>query len=246
MLTKKVALITGAGRGIGRAIAVAMAEAGADIAVIYERNEQAAQETLALLPQYGGNAKAYRCDVGDFEAVRDVVAQVLADFGGIDILVNNAGITRDALAVAMRPEQFSDVIQTNLTGAFHMIRQVYAHFMRKRYGRIINISSVSGIQGNAGQSNYAAAKAGMIGMTKSIARELAGRNVTCNAIAPGFIETDMTAALSPETAKAALSQIPMGRMGNPRDVAELAVFLASDRAAYITGEVIRVDGGLCI
>lgn len=246
MLAQKIALVTGAGRGIGRAIAVAMAEAGADVAVLYERNGQAAQETVALIAAQGRKAKAYPCDVGDFEAAKETVAQVLADFGGLDILVNNAGITRDALAITMRSEQFAEVVQTNLTGAFHMIKQVYGPFMRKRNGRIINITSVSGIQGNAGQSNYAAAKAGMIGLTKSIARELAGRNVTCNAIAPGFIATDMTAALPPQTIEAALAQIPVGRMGNPREVADLAVFLASDRAAYITGEVLRVDGGLCM
>lgn len=246
MLTDKIALVTGAGRGIGRAIAVEMARAGADVALVYERNGEAAQETQRLVETFGHSARTYACDVGDFQAVKATVSQVLADFGGLDILVNNAGITRDGLAMVMPPEQFTAVIQTNLTGAFHMIRQVCGHFVRKRGGRIINISSVSGMMGNAGQCNYAAAKAGMIGLTKTIAREMAGRNITCNAIAPGFIETDMTGVLPQKVRETALTQIPMGRMGNPKDIAELAVFLASEKASYITGEVIKVDGGLYI
>ena len=246
MLTDKIALVTGAGRGIGRAIAVEMARAGADVALVYERNGEVAQETQRLVETFGRSARIYACDVGDFQAVKATVSQVLADFGGLDILVNNAGITRDGLAMVMPPEQFTAVIQTNLTGAFHMIRQVCGHFVRKRGGRIINISSVSGMMGNAGQCNYAAAKAGMIGLTKTIAREMAGRNITCNAIAPGFIETDMTGDLPQKVRETALTQIPMGRMGNPKDIAELAVFLASEKASYITGEVIKVDGGLYI
>lgn len=246
MLTEKTALVTGAGRGIGRAIAVEMARAGADVALLYERNEQAALETQQLIAALGRKAMLYQCDVGDFGAVKETVAKVLEDFGGIDILVNNAGITRDGLALTMQPEQFAAVVQTNLTGAFHMTRQVCGHFLRKRAGRIINISSVSGLMGTAGQCNYAAAKAGMIGMTKSVAREMAGRNITCNAIAPGFIETDMTAAMPEKAVEEALSHIPMGKMGKPEDVAELAVFLASAKASYITGEVIKVDGGMYI
>lgn len=244
MLTEKIALVTGAGRGIGRAIAVAMAKAGAHVALLYERNEQAALETQALIAALGRKAMVYQCDVGDFQSVKETVAQVISDFGGIDVLVNNAGVTRDGLLLTMQPEQFTAVLQTNLTGAFHMIRQVCGHFLRKRAGRIINISSVAGLMGNAGQCNYAAAKAGMIGMTKSVARELAGRNITCNAIAPGFIETDMTAAMPEKAAAAMLSHIPMGKMGKPEDVAGLAVFLASEQASYITGEVIKVDGGM--
>ncbi len=246
MLQNKVAVVTGAGRGIGRAIAVEMARAGADVALLYERNEQAAEETLALIRPLGRKAQAYRCDVGDFAATKDTVRQILADFGDISILVNNAGIVRDALVLMMQPEQFESVIRTNLTGAFHMIRHVSGHFVRKKAGRIINIASVTGIQGNAGQSNYAAAKAGLIGMTKSVARELAAKNITVNAIAPGFIETDMTATLSDEVSEAVRAKIPLRRMGTPEDVAGMAVFLASDLAAYITGEVIKVDGGLCM
>ncbi len=244
MLTDKIALVTGAGRGIGRAIAVEMARAGAKVALVYERNAEAAQETKKQIEALGCEARAYACDVGDFHAVKETMGRVLSDFGGLDILVNNAGITKDGLAMAMAPEQFDDVLRTNLSGAFYMIRQACAHFVRKKNGRIINISSVAGLMGNAGQCNYAAAKAGMIGMTKTVARELAGKSITCNAIAPGFIQTDMTAALPEKVTEAALTRIPMGKMGTPEDVAGLAVFLASDSGAYITGEVIKVDGGL--
>ncbi len=246
MLKNKVAMVTGAGRGIGRAIAMEMAQAGADIAILYERNEQAAADTQAAIEAVGRTVRIYRCDVSDYENAKETVRQVIGDFGRVDILVNNAGITRDALVVAMRPDQFSQVIQTNLTGAFHMIREAGAHFARNRAGRIINIASVSGIFGNAGQANYAAAKAGLIGMTKTVARELASRNVTCNAIAPGFIETDMTASLAGNVVDSLMAKIPVGKMGKPEDVAGIAVFLASDRASYITGEVIKVDGGLCM
>ncbi len=246
MLTNQVALVTGAGRGIGRAIAVELARAGAQVAIVYERNADAAAQTVALIEELGQKAAAYRCDVSQPDQVQTTVQQVLNDFGDLHILVNNAGIVRDGLSLMMRPEQFDEVIRTNLHGAFHMTHHAARHFSRKQRGRIINISSVIGIMGNAGQCNYAAAKAGMIGMTKSVARELAGRNVTCNAIAPGFIDTDMTAALKDDQRGNVLAQIPMGRMGKPEDVAAMAVFLASPQAAYITGEVIKIDGGLCM
>ncbi len=246
MLSGKTALITGAGRGIGRAIAIEMAKMGASVAVIYAGNAQAANETVRLVQNHGDKAKAYCCNVADYAAVTETVKAVLEDFGGIDILVNNAGITKDALVPMMKPEDFAAVMDVNLNGAFYMIKQLYPHMMRKRQGRIINITSISGLMGNAGQANYAAAKAGMIGLTKTIAKELAGRGVTCNAIAPGFIETDMTATLSQKVKEAAVAEIPMRHMGSPEDIAHMAVFLASDKAGYITGEVIKVDGGLYI
>jgi 3-oxoacyl-[acyl-carrier protein] reductase len=246
MLKDKIAVITGASRGIGRAIALKMAESGANVAVIYAGNEQAADETCGLAEKYSVRAKAYKCDVSSLEATKACVKEIISDFGGIDILVNNAGITRDSLLLSMQEEDFDAVINTNLKGTFHMIKNCYTHFMRKRAGRIINISSVAGIAGNAGQANYSSAKAGVIGLTKTVAKELAGRGVTCNAIAPGFIDTDMTKKLSDKAKDAVLSQIPMKHAGTPEDVAGLAVFLAGPNASYITGEVIRVDGGLCI
>jgi 3-oxoacyl-(acyl-carrier-protein) reductase len=246
MLNGKTAVVTGGSRGIGRAIALRLAEDGADIAVVYAGNAAAAEETCESIRQLGQKAQAFCCDVSDFAKTEQLVADITAEFGGIDILVNNAGITRDGLAVSMSEDDFDRVIGTNLKGAFNMIRHTYRQFMRKRAGRIINITSVAGIMGNAGQANYSSAKAGMIGLTKTIARELAARNVTCNAIAPGFVETDMTAALSEKVREAGVATIPMKRMGSPRDIANLAAFLAGDEAGYITGEVIRIDGGLCM
>ena len=246
MLENKTAVVTGAGRGIGRAIAVGLAAAGADIAIVYESNAAAAEQTARMVEALGRQARVYACDVSDHERVKAVTVQIIKDFEKVDILVNNAGIVRDALILTMPPEYFDKVVDTNLKGAFNMMRQLSPHFVRRRAGRIINIASVSGMMGNAGQSNYAAAKAGMIGMTKSVARELASRGITCNAIAPGFVQTDMTAALPEKTREKAVEQIPLGRMGSPEDVANLAVFLASVLAGYITGEVIKVDGGLYI
>lgn len=246
MLTGKTAVVTGGSRGIGRAIVLAMARQGANVAILYAGNNEAAAQTAAEAEEYGVQTKTYRCDVANADQAAEAVKEVIRDFGGVDILVNNAGITRDGLTLSMKEGDFEAVIDTNLKGTFLMIKSVYSHMMKKRAGRIINMSSVSGIAGNAGQVNYSASKAGVIGITKTVARELAGRGITCNAIAPGFIDTDMTQALSDKVKENASEMIPMKRMGKPEDVAALAVFLASDNAGYITGEVIRVDGGMCI
>lgn len=244
MLKDKVAVVTGGSRGLGRAIALKLAENGANIAVVYAGNEQAANEACEQISQHSVKVKAYRCDVSDFEATKELTAQIISDFGGIDILVNNAGIVRDGLTLHMKEDDFDAVIDTNLKGAFFMIKNCYSHFMKKRSGKIINITSVSGMMGNPGQANYSSAKAGLIGLTKTIAKELAGRNVTCNAIAPGFIETEMTDKLSDKVKEGAVAAIPLKRMGKPEDVANLAAFLADEQSNYITGEVIKVDGGL--
>lgn len=245
MLRGKTAVITGASRGIGAAISGKLASLGADVAVIYAGNEAAARDVCERCAgQYGVKAAAYRCDVSDFESSKETVARIKADFGGVDILVNNAGITRDGLIARMKESDFDEVVDVNLKGAFNMIRHCSGIFIRARSGKIINISSAAGITGNAGQSNYAASKAGLIGLTKSVARELAGRGVTCNAIAPGFIATDMTAGIDENSALVA--SIPLGRMGTPQDVAELAAFLAGGGSDYITGEVFRVDGGIAM
>lgn len=244
MLTGKTALVTGASRGIGRAIALKLAGEGANVAIVYAGNQAAAEETKALALENGVKAECYCCDVSDFDKVAQLVATVKEEFGGIDILVNNAGINRDKLAMQMKEADFDDVIATNLKGAFNTIRQVYPLMVRKRSGRILNISSVAGVCGNAGQANYSAAKAGMIGLTKSIAKEVASRGITCNAIAPGFIATDMTDALPEKVKEGALATIPMRRMGTPEEIAQVAAFLVSDAASYITGAVLQVDGGL--
>lgn len=244
MLTGKTALVTGASRGIGRAIALKLAGEGANVAIVYAGNQAAAEETKALALENGVKAECYCCDVSDFDRVAQLVATVKEEFGGIDILVNNAGINRDKLAMQMKEADFDDVIATNLKGAFNTIRQVYPLMVRSRSGRILNISSVAGVCGNAGQANYSAAKAGMIGLTKSIAKEVASRGITCNAIAPGFIATDMTDALPEKVKEGALATIPMRRMGTPEEIADVAAFLVSDAASYITGAVLQVDGGL--
>lgn len=243
-LNGKTALVTGASRGIGRAIALRLAEDGANVAVIYAGSADKAEAVVNEITAIGVNAKAYRCNVADSAAVNETVKAVTNDLGKIDILVNNAGITRDGLMLRMKDEDFDAVLDTNLKGAFNMIRACYSGFIRKRSGRIINISSVSGIMGNAGQTNYSASKAGVIGLTKSVARELASRGITCNAVAPGFIQTDMTENLGDNNPL--LNSIPLGRMGKPEDIAAAVAFLASDSAAYITGEVLKVDGGLAI
>ena len=243
-LNGKTALVTGASRGIGRAIALRLAKDGANVAVIYAGSADKAEAVVNEITALGVNAKAYRCNVADSAAVNETVKVVTNDLGKIDILVNNAGITRDGLMLRMKDEDFDAVLDTNLKGAFNMIRACYSGFIRKKSGRIINISSVSGIMGNAGQANYSASKAGVIGLTKSVARELASRGITCNAVAPGFIQTDMTENLGDNNPL--LNSIPLGRMGKPEDIAAAVAFLASDSAAYITGEVLKVDGGLAI
>ena len=243
-LNGKTALVTGASRGIGRAIALRLAEDGANVAVIYAGSADKAEAVVNEITALGVNAKAYRCNVADSAAVNETVKAVTNDLGKIDILVNNAGITRDGLMLRMKDEDFDAVLDTNLKGAFNMIRACYSGFIRKKSGRIINISSVSGIMGNAGQANYSASKAGVIGLTKSVARELASRGITCNAVAPGFIQTDMTENLGDNNPL--LNSIPLGRMGKPEDIAAAVAFLASDSAAYITGDVLKVDGGLAI
>lgn len=243
-LNGKTALVTGASRGIGRAIALRLAEDGANVAVIYAGSADKAEAVVNEITALGVNAKAYRCNVADSAAVNETVKAVTNDLGKIDILVNNAGITRDGPMLRMKDEDFDAVLDTNLKGAFNMIRACYSGFIRKKSGRIINISSVSGIMGNAGQANYSASKAGVIGLTKSVARELASRSITCNAVAPGFIQTDMTENLGDNNPL--LNSIPLGRMGKPEDIAAAVAFLASDSAAYITGEVLKVDGGLAI
>ena len=243
-LNGKTALVTGASRGIGRAIALRLAEDGANVAVIYAGSADKAEAVVNEITALGVNAKAYRCNVADSAAVNETVKAVTNDLGKIDILVNNAGITRDGLMLRMKDEDFDAVLDTNLKGAFNMIRACYSGFIRKKSGRIINISSVSGIMGNAGQANYSASKAGVIALTQSLARDLASRGIPCNAVAPGFIQTDMTENLGDNNPL--LNSIPLGRMGKPEDIAAAVAFLASDSAAYITGEVLKVDGGLAI
>ncbi len=245
MLNGKTAVVTGASRGIGRAVALKLAAEGADVALIYFGSREKAEAVKkTILSDYGVRCEAYQCDVSDFSASEETVKKITADFGGIDILVNNAGITRDRLVLQMNENDFDQVLDTNLKGVFNMIKHCYKGFMKKKYGKIINISSVAGLIGNPGQANYAAAKAGVIGLTKTVARELAGRHVCCNAIAPGFIETDMTEQF--QNNEAVLAAIPMKRMGRAEEVAALAAFLASSGSDYITGEVIRIDGGMAM
>ena len=241
MLKGKTAVVTGGSRGIGKAICLKFAENGADIAFLYAGNTVKAEETVKELEGLGVKAKAYQCNVADADAVAAVIKEIVKDFGGIQILVNNAGITKDKLVPMMKAADFDAVIDTNLKGAFYMIKGVYPLFLKQKGGKIINISSVSGLTGNPGQANYSASKAGVIGLTKSVAKELASRGVCCNAIAPGFIATEMTQALENDTLKDA---IPMKRFGESEEVAKLALFLASEHSDYITGEVIRIDGGL--
>ena len=240
----KTAVVTGGSRGLGRAVCLELAAGGANVVLCYAGNEAAANETVAACEALGARAVAVRCDVADSAQVKTLMDTALQTFGRIDILVNNAGITRDGLLMMMKEDDFDAVIDTNLKGAFLCMKAVARQMMKQRYGRIVNLSSVVGLRGNAGQVNYAASKAGVIGMTKSLAKELASRGVTVNAVAPGFMETDMTAAM-PEAAKTAtLAAIPMDRMGTAEDVAKTVAFLASEEARYITGQVIAVDGGM--
>ena len=244
--TGKTAVVTGGSRGLGRAVCLELAAGGANVVLCYAGNENAANETAAACEALGAKVLAVRCDVADSAQVKALIDEALKVFGRIDILVNNAGITRDGLLMMMKETDFDDVINTNLKGAFLCMKAVARTMMKQRYGRIVNLSSVVGLRGNAGQVNYAASKAGVIGMTKSLAKELASRGVTVNAVAPGCMETDMTAAM-PEAAKTAtLAAIPMGRMGAAEDVAKAVAFLASEEAGYITGQVVAVDGGMAM
>jgi 3-oxoacyl-[acyl-carrier protein] reductase len=243
-LDGKIALVTGASRGIGAAIAARLAADGAAVVVNYAGSQDAANAVVAGIVEAGGRAVAIQADVSIPEACSQLVADAVAEFGSLDILVNNAGITRDSLIVRMTDEDWDDVIATDLTGVFSMSRAAAKIMMKARTGSIVNIASVVGIAGNPGQANYAAAKAGVIGLTKSVARELASRNVRCNAVAPGFIETDMTAGLSEIQRAAIAAGVAMGRFGSGEDVASAVSFLASDDAAYVTGQVLAVDGGM--
>lgn len=244
MLNGKVAVVTGASRGLGKAIALELAKQGAMVIINYNGNEVRAGEVRSSIEAAGGQAAVMQCDVSDFTSCEQFIKTVVAQYGRIDILVNNAGITKDGLLMKMSEEQFDDVLNTNLKGTFHCIRFASRQMMKQRSGRIINMASVVGLTGNMGQANYAASKAGVIGLTKSAARELATRGVTVNAVAPGFIETDMTDVLPEAVKEASISQIPLGRFGQVEDVAAIVTFLASEQAGYITGQVINVDGGM--
>lgn len=244
MLEGKVAVVTGASRGIGKAIALKLASQGAKVVINYNGSGEKAKEVQAQIETEGGKAGIYRCDVSDYDACQTFIQDVIKTEGSIDILVNNAGITRDGLLMKMSEEDFDRVIDTNLKGAFHTIRFAARQMLKQKSGRIINMASVVGVTGNAGQANYAASKAGVIGLTKATARELASRGITVNAVAPGFIETDMTAVLPEKVKEASVSQIPLGKFGSPEQVAAAVAFLASSDAAYITGQVLHVDGGM--
>lgn len=244
MLEGKIAVVTGASRGIGRAIAIRLAGEGATVVINYNGSKEKAEEVKQEIEGAGGKAAVCQCNVADFDQCQAFIQKVIDEFGRIDILVNNAGITRDGLLMKMSEEDFDQVIETNLKGAFHTIRFASRQMLRQKSGRIINLSSVVGVTGNAGQANYAASKAGVIGLTKSAAGELASRGITVNAIAPGFIETDMTSVLSEKVKEGAAAGIPLGAFGKPEDVAAAAAFLASDEAGYITGQVLHVDGGM--
>ncbi len=245
-LQGKCALVTGGSRGIGRAVCLELARQGARVAVNYAGNAAAAEETVSACAALGAEAFALRADVADAAACETMVKEVLSRFGRLDILVNNAGVTRDGLMPMMKEADWDAVLNTNLKGAFHCMKAVYRPMMKQKYGRVVNLSSIVGLRGNAGQANYAASKAGLIGLTKSMAKELAARNVTVNAVAPGFIDTDMTAALPEKAREAMLTAIPMGRLGQAEDVAQAVAFFAGDDAAYITGQVLCVDGGMAV
>lgn len=246
MLTNKIALVTGASRGIGAAIAKAFAAEGATVIINYNGSKEKAQAVADEIQAAGGNAEIYQCSVADYQACGEMIQELIKKYGRIDILVNNAGITKDGLLMKMSEEDFDAVVDTNLKGAFNTIRHMSRYFLKQKSGKIINMSSVSGILGNAGQANYSASKAGVIGLTKSVARELASRGINVNAIAPGFIATDMTDSM-PEAAKEKMTEtIPLGRIGQTADIANMALFLASEKSDYITGQVFAVDGGMTI
>ena len=240
----KVAVVTGASRGIGKAIAINLASKGAKVVINYNGSRERAEEVKEIIESAGGKAVIMQCNVADFDACKEFIETVIKEHGRIDILVNNAGITKDGLLMKMSEEDFDKVLDTNLKGAFHTIRFALRQMIRQRSGRIINMASVVGVSGNAGQANYAASKAGVIGLTKTAAKELASRQITVNAIAPGYIDTDMTAVLSDSVKESVQSSIPLKRMGTAQDIAQAAVFLASDKASYITGQVLSVNGGM--
>ena len=245
-LERKTALVTGASRGIGRAIALELAKKGADVLLNYNGSVDRAREVKAEIERLGKNAQLYQCDVADYSACETMFRDIFAEHSGLDILVNNAGITRDNLILRMSEEEFDAVVEINLKGCFHTIRHLSRYFLKQKSGKIINIASVSGVLGNAGQANYAASKAGIIGLTKTVARELASRGITVNAVAPGFVHTEMTEVLSSQVKEAAVAQIPLGRFGETQDIANTVAFLASEKADYITGQVICVDGGMAM
>lgn len=246
MLNGKIALVTGAAKGIGRAIALALAAEGAVVVVNYNGSREQAEQTVEEIKALGADGCAYQCNVADTEAALAMVKEVTARYGRLDILVNNAGVTRDNLIMKMSEEDFDAVINANLKGCFNTIKAASRQMLKQRAGRIINITSVSGILGNAGQANYAASKAGIIGLTKTMARELASRGITVNGVAPGFVDTDMTQKLPDSVKETATAQIPLGHFGKPEDIANMVAYLASEKAAYITGQIIRVDGGMAI
>lgn len=246
MLEGKVALVTGAAKGIGRAIALALAAEKATVVVNYNGSKERAEQVVEEIKALGADGVAYQCNVADTAAAADMIKEVIKTYGKLDILVNNAGITRDNLIMKMSEEDFDAVIDANLKGCFNTIKAVSRQMLKQRAGRIINITSVSGILGNAGQANYAASKAGIIGLTKTMARELASRGITVNAVAPGFVDTDMTQVLPENVREAATAQIPLGRFGKPEDIANMVAYLASEKASYITGQIISVDGGMAI
>lgn len=245
-ISGQVALVTGGSRGIGRGIALKLAECGADVAVNYSGNEEAANETVKMCMELGVKAIAIKADVSDYRQCEEMFDNVINELGKIDILVNNAGVTRDKLMMVMSEDDFNMVVDINLKGTFNCMKLVSKHMIKKKYGRIINLSSVVGIRGNAGQVNYSASKAGIIGMTKSAAKELASRNITVNAVAPGMIDTDMTSVLSDKVKEAMINEIPAKRVGDTADVANAVAFFASSEASYVTGQVLCVDGGMAV
>lgn len=246
MLTDKIALVTGAGRGIGRAIAETFAAQGAYVYLNYHGSKEAAEEAVAQIVKDGGKAEAVQCNVADFQACGEMITRIIKKSGRLDILVNNAGVTKDGLLMKMSEEDYDQVLDINLKGTFHTIRHASRYLIRQRTGRIINITSVSGVLGNAGQANYSASKAGVIGLTKSAARELASRGICVNAVAPGYVETDMTKVLPEQVRVQMLSQIPLGRAAVPQEIANVVLFLASEQSAYMTGQVLCVDGGMAM
>jgi 3-oxoacyl-[acyl-carrier protein] reductase len=244
LLENKTALITGASRGIGKGIAIAFAQQGANVAFTFNASVEAAKELEKELESYGVKAKGYQSNAAKFDAAQELVQEVLKDFGSLEILINNAGITRDNLLMRISEEDFDKVIEVNLKSVFNLTKAVIRPMMKQRQGSIINMSSVVGVKGNAGQTNYAASKAGILGFTKSVALELGSRNIRCNAIAPGFIETEMTAKLDQKTVDEWRNAIPLKRGGSPEDVANACIFLASDLSSYVTGQTLNVDGGM--